>query len=204
MKKLLFVVVLIALFGAGGWWWYKGQPAGTAESVGHITHNDLKAPPKVGDIAPLFVTKGALAGKPFDLDLAAQLKKGPLVLYFFPKVFTSGCTAEAHEFAEREADFAKLGASVVGMSADDQQGLAKFSKEACRDKFPVAQATPDIMEAYGVKLPVVSRTNRTSFVIAQDGKIQFIHSEMDYKDHVKLTYEAVQKLKAEADGTPKA
>lgn len=203
MKKTLFVVALVALFGAGGWWLYKGQSIDTPGGEGKVT-SELKAPPKVGDIAPLFKTKGALAGKPFDLDLAEQLKKGPLVLYFFPKVFTSGCTAEAHEFAERSAEFAKLGANVVGLSADDLEGLSKFSKEACRDKFAVAQATPDIIKAYDVKLPVVDRTNRTSFVIGQDGKIKFIHSEMDYKDHVKLTYEAVQKLKAEADGTPKA
>lgn len=204
MKKLSLVVALVLLFGAGGWWWHMSQNADVAASIGHITKNDLKAAPKVGDTAPLFVTKGALAGKPFDLDLAEQLKKGPLVLYFFPKVFTSGCTAEAHEFAEREADFAKLGASVVGMSADGQEGLAKFSKEACRDKFPVAQATPDIMSAYDVKMPAMNMTNRTSFVIGQDGKIKMIHSDLDYKDHVKLTYEAVQKLKAEADSTPKA
>lgn len=204
MKKFSLVIALVLLFGAGGWWWYKSQPAGTAESAGHITHNALKGAPKVGDLAPTFVTTGALAGKAFELDLAEQLKKGPIVLYFFPKAFTSGCTAEAHEFAEREADFAKLGASVIGMSADGQEQLAKFSKEACRDKFPVAQATPDIMQAYGVKLPVMDMTNRTSFVIAQDGKIQFIHSDMDYKDHVKLTYEAVQKMKAETADTPKA
>lgn len=150
--------------------------------------------PREGAKAPLFTTEGALAGKPFELDLAAQLEKGPLVLYFFPKVFTEGCTAEAHEFAEREADFAKLGASVIGMSADDLDGLSRFSREACRDKFPVAQATPEILEAYDVKLPDSDMASRTSFVIGQDGVIKFVHSDMDYRDHVRLTYEAVEKL----------
>lgn len=203
MKKTLFLVALVALSGAGGWWWYNSQPYDAAGATGSKVVGTEAGAPKVGSTAPLFKTKGALAGKPFDLDLAEQIKKGPVVMYFFPKVFTSGCTAEAHEFAERSADFAALGASVVGLSADDLDGLSKFSKEACRDKFAVAQATPDIIKAYDVKLPVVDRTNRTSFVIGQDGKIKFIHSEMDYKDHVKLTLEAVRKLKAETGELPK-
>lgn len=182
MKKLIFVVVLVALFGAGGWWWYKGQG-----------DNALK----IGATAPSFATTGALAGKAFDLNLDAQLKKGPLVLYFFPKVFTAGCTAEAHEFAERSADFAAMGAEVVGMSGDDMDGLKKFSSEACRDKFAVAQATPEIIKAYGVQMaPGMQMTNRTSFVIGQDHKIKFVFSNLDYKDHVRMTLDAVKKLKA--------
>jgi thioredoxin-dependent peroxiredoxin len=166
------------------------------------TQTEAKAPEKaavqatlkVGDTAPMFKTEGALAGKPYALDLAAQLKKGPLVLYFFPKVFTPGCTAEAHEFAEKTADFAKLGATVVGLSADDIGGLTKFSSEECRDKFAVARATPEIIKSYGVELPNNEMASRTSFVIGKDGKVAFVHSEMDYRDHVKLTYAAVEKL----------
>lgn len=168
------------------------------EPAGKSATNDAPAAPAIGATvgakAPLFTTTGALAGKPFDLDLAKQLEKGPLVLYFFPKVFTEGCTLEAHEFAEREADFAKLGASVIGMSADDLDGLSRFSREACRDKFPVAQATPEIIKAYGVQLPDSEMANRTSFVIGQDGVIKFVHSDLDYRDHVKLTYAAVEEL----------
>ncbi len=188
MKKIHFLLAAatIALAGcqqAGG----DGKDAKQAEASTARTA-------KLGELAPLLKTEGALAGKPFDLDLAEQLRKGPLVLYFFPKVFTSGCTAEAHEFAERSADFAKLGASVIGMSADSPEELAKFSREACRDKFAVARATPEIMEAYDVKMPALEMTNRTSFVIGADGRIAFIHSDLDYKDHVKLAYAAVQKL----------
>lgn len=201
MKKLSFIVVLVLLAGAGGWWLYKGQRNdGGGAPVARVPEESVGAP-VVGAKAPLFVTKGALAGKPFDLDLAKQLEKGPLVLYFFPKVFTAGCTAEAHEFAERSADFAKLDASVVGMSADDLDGLSKFSREACRDRFAVAQASPEIIKAYNVKLPDRDMTNRTSFVIGQDGLIKFVHSDLDYKDHVRLTYKAVQKLKDDAAPT---
>src|SRR6476619_210111 len=93
---------------------------------------------KVGDKAPDFATTGAVGGKEFKLHLADQLKKGPVVLYFFPKAFTSGCTAEAHAFSEAVGDFKKAGARVIGMSADNLETLKKFSVEECRSAFPVA------------------------------------------------------------------
>ncbi len=151
---------------------------------------------KIGDDAPNIITKGALAGSEFDLNLKEKLKNGPIVLYFFPKVFTPGCTAEAHEFAENTAEFKKLGAEIIGLSGDDIEGLKKFSKEECRDKFAVAIATPETIKSYNVGFgPSEDRSNRTSFVIGQDGKIKFIYSNLDYKNHVKLTFEAVNALK---------
>src|SRR5215213_505339 len=86
----------------------------------------------VGAKAPDFATTGALGGKPFKIHLKAQLGKGPVVLYFFPKAFTKGCTLEAHAFSEATADFKKAGATVIGMSADDLTTLKKFSVEECR------------------------------------------------------------------------
>jgi len=149
----------------------------------------------VGTRAPDFTTTGALAGKLFKLHLADQLKKGPVVLYFYPKAFTSGCTAEAHAFSEASADFKKAGAQVIGMSADDYPTLQKFSVEACRNAFPVATASPAVIKAYDVKLPVVSMTNRTSYVIARDGRIAMVHSEMSWKDHVGKSLAAVKALR---------
>ncbi len=153
----------------------------------------------VGAKAPEFSTQGAKAGKVIPFDLKVALKHGPVVLYFYPKAFTQGCTMEAHAFAEASDDFAKLGATVIGMSADDLPTLQKFSTEACRDKFAVAVATPAIVSAYDVALKregtPVGLTDRTSYVIAQDGRVVMVHSNMDYRDHVKLTLEAVKKLK---------
>jgi len=82
---------------------------------------------KVGDKAPDFATTGAVGGKEFKLHLAAQLKKGPVVLYFFPKAFTSGCTAEAHAFSQSIGEFKKAGAEVIGMYGDDLKTLHDFS-----------------------------------------------------------------------------
>lgn len=153
-----------------------------------------------GAKAPAFEAKGALAGKPFAFSLAKALKKGPVVLYFYPKAFTQGCTLEAHAFAEASGDFAAVGATVVGMSNDDIATLQKFSTEACRDKFAVAAASPAVIKAYDVDLKKpdgvsTGLTKRTSYVIARNGKVVMVHSDMDYRDHVKMTLAAVRKLK---------
>lgn len=158
----------------------------------------------VGAKAPMFDTTGAKAGKATTFDLRKALKKGPVVLYFYPKAFTQGCTLEAHAFAEATDEFHKLGATVVGMSADDLPTLEKFSTEACRDKFAVAVATPQIIKEYDVALNragvPANMTNRVSYVIAPDGRIVMVHSDLDYRDHVKLTMEAVKKLAAHKKG----
>lgn len=149
----------------------------------------------VGAKAPDFTTKGALGGKPFTLHLARQLGKGPVVLYFFPAAFTPGCTIEAHEFAEATDAFRKAGATVIGLSADPVDKLRKFSVQECRNKFAVATATPQIIADYDVKLPQLEgRSNRTSFVIAPDGRIVFVHSDLDPADHVRTTLAAVRAL----------
>jgi peroxiredoxin len=151
----------------------------------------------VGSKAPDFVTTGALAGKPFRLHLANELRKGPVVLYFFPKAFTQGCTLEAHAFSDAEKDFRKAGARVIGMSADDLSTLKKFSVEACRNAFPVATATPGVIRAYDVKLKQnPAMTDRTSYVIAPNGRITFVHSELNWSEHVAKTLAAVNALQA--------
>ena len=154
---------------------------------------------KVGAKAPDFVTTGAIAGKPFRLHLKAQLKKGPVVLYFFPKAFTKGCTLEARAFSEAADEFKKAGAQVIGMSSDDLTTLKRFSVEECRNAFPVATATRPMINGYDVAMPVVNRvktmTDRTSYVIAPDGRVAFVHSDMDWSEHVQKTLAAVKALK---------
>jgi peroxiredoxin len=148
----------------------------------------------VGAKAPNFVTLGAVGGKPFRLNLAQQLRQGPVVLYFYPKAFTKGCTLEAHAFSEAMPEFRKAGARVIGMSADNIETLKKFSVEACRSAFPVARAERKVIKAYDVAIPVIGLTNRTSYVIARDGRIVMVHSDMDWKDHVSKSLDAVRAL----------
>lgn len=148
-----------------------------------------------GAKAPALATRAAIAGKPFDFDLARALKKGPVVLYFFPAAFTQGCTLEAHEFAEQSAEFGKAGATVVGVSSDDIATLTRFSREACRDKFAVAVGTPQTIAAYDAKLGNGMRSNRTSYVIATNGTIAYAYSALDYREHVRNTLAAVRNLR---------
>jgi len=159
-----------------------------------------------GAVAPDFQTRGAIAGKVFKVHLKERLKHGPVVLYFFPAAYTGGCNAEAHAFAEAIDQFKAAGATVIGMSGDSVETLVKFSAEKCAGKFAVASAGPEIIKGYDVDLAgkthtdaggvARAMTSRTSYVIAPDGKITYVHSQMGFEDHVKNTLAAVQALKA--------
>jgi len=149
-----------------------------------------------GSKAPDFTTTGAVGGKAFKLHLADQLRKGPVVLYFFPKAFTKGCTLEAHAFSEAAKEFRKAGARVIGMSADDLPTLQRFSVEACRSAFPVATATAETQKAYDVAWAEhPGLTTRTSYVIDRRGRIVMVHDDLDWSQHVAKTLEAVKALK---------
>src|SRR6188768_872956 len=136
---------------------------------------------KPGDKAPEFTTQATLGGTEFTFSLAEALKKGPVVLYFFPKAFTKGCTAEAHEFAEAAANFTAAGATLIGMSADDIGTLHKFSTQECSSKFPVA-ADPSLkviksFDSVMVSTSALNLSDRISYVIAADGKIAYAYAD---------------------------
>ena len=151
---------------------------------------------KPGTRATDFTTQAVLAGDAYSYNLNKALKKGPVVLYFFPKAFTSGCTVEAHEFSEAADDFAVYGASIIGMSADNLDTLKRFSVEACRNKFTVGVATKPVIKNYKVSLPASGITNRTTYVIAPDGKVLFAYSALGVKGHVSGALNAVKAWRA--------
>jgi len=148
-----------------------------------------------GAKAPDFNTDASLAGKEFKFSLADALKKGPVVLYFYPAAFTPGCTVEAHEFAEATAKFKQLGATVIGVSHDPIEKLDRFSVSECRNKFAVASdADGGIMKAYDSVLPEHPEyANRTSYVIAPGGEIIYSYTAMNPDKHVENTMAAVKK-----------
>ncbi|HVF37525.1 MAG TPA: peroxiredoxin [Sphingomicrobium sp.] len=149
----------------------------------------------VGAKAPDVKTMGALGGKPFRLHLKEQLRHGPVVLYFYPKAFTQGCTLEAKAFADAMPEFRKAGARVIGLSADDLPTLQRFSTEACRNAFPVAIASPATIRAYDVVLKTKPElSDRTSYVIDRKGRIVMVHSDLDWKDHVAKALAATRRL----------
>ncbi|MBI1401777.1 MAG: redoxin domain-containing protein [Porphyrobacter sp.] len=149
----------------------------------------------LGEKAPAFTTRAALAGKEFGFSLSAALAKGPVVLYFYPKAFTQGCTLEANAFAEAMPKFKAEGASVIGMSNDDIDTLKQFSRKECRDAFPVGVASPAVIKGYDVALGNSGLASRTSYVIAPDGRIVEVYSNSDYREHVEKTLAAVRALK---------
>jgi len=142
--------------------------------------------------------QASLAGHPFAFDLADALKTGPVVLYFYPAAFTSGCTVEAHEFAEATEKFKALGATVIGVSHDSIDTLNKFSVSECRNKFAVASdADLKIAKAYDSQLLFTSYSNRTSYVITPDSKILYAYSALSPDKHVQNTMAAVAKWRAQ-------
>lgn len=147
-----------------------------------------------GARAPNFATRAALAGEEQGFSLRAALLNGPVVLYFYPKAFTQGCTLEANAFAEAMPQFKAEGASVIGMSNDDIDTLKRFSREECRDAFPVGVASRRIIDAYKVGRDGSQYTSRTSYVIAQDGRVSMVYSSGDYREHVSRTLAAVRAL----------
>ena len=170
---------------------------------------------KLNDKAPDFSTKASLAGKEFAFSLKDTLKKGPVVVYFYPSAFTGGCNIQAHTFAENKDQFDAAGASIIGVSRDSIVRLNAFSADPqyCAGKIAVA-SDPDgaIATSYGLaKMDIKpgmkdSRgveidhefTERTTFVVTPDGKVAATFSTSDDKispaDHVQKSLATVQQL----------
>lgn len=151
-----------------------------------------------GTQAPNFTAPAYLAGQPFTFTLADALKKGPVVVYFFPAAHTSGCNLEAHLFSQAIDQFKALHATVIGVTAGNTDQLAAFSKETehCSGKFPVAaDAGAKIAKEYDALLPMrPGWSDRTSYVIAPSGKIAHVYSNLSPNKHVQETLDAVKAI----------
>ena len=174
----IVVIVILVLLGLGGFV--------ARRATSHLAK---------GKRAPDFVAEAALGGEVQSFRLKDALVKGPVVLYFYPKSFTSGCTVEAHAFSAAVPEFAGLGATVVGISGDDIETQKKFSTQECQSAFLVA-SDPGLAigKQYDVALaPGVP--NRTSYVIAPDGTIAEAFTSMfQPQEHVQKTLAAVRAL----------
>jgi peroxiredoxin len=152
---------------------------------------------KAGDMAPDFSAAGSLGGKDFNFHLKDALKKGPVIVYFYPSAYTGGCDLEAHTFAEQSDKFAAAGATIIGVSADDLGRLKQFSADPkfCAGKFPIASdADTKIAKSYDLAVserPGAKDVNqveinhafieRVTYVIGKDGKIIATLSSKDDK-----------------------
>lgn len=169
---------------------------------------------KNGDSAPDFTAQASLAGKEFKFSLKESLKKGPVVVYFYPSAYTQGCNVQAHTFSVNQEKFAAAGASIIGVSLDSIQRLNQFSADPdyCAGKFPVASdASGSIAKSYDLSVknvPGIKDTKgnevdhgfaeRTTFVVTSDGKIAATIGGVTPTENVMKALETVQQLKAKS------
>lgn len=168
---------------------------------------------KEGDKAPVFNLEASLAGKPFQFSLAESLKKGPVVVYFYPSAYTGGCNIQAHNFSVNSEEFAAAGATVIGVSLDSIERLNDFSKdpEYCAGKFAVgSDADGSVARAFelSVREAVAGKVDsrgkeidhgfaeRTTFIITPDGKIAATIGGVTPAENVKAALEKVKQLTA--------
>lgn len=150
----------------------------------------------IGESVPRFTTMAALGGKTFRYSLADALAKGPVVVYFFPSADSNACSIEAHAFAEAIEQFSALGATVIGVSADSIDVLAKFSVSSCNGRFPVASdESKSVIRGFDALMQTrPDFANRLSYVIAPDGKVASYYQNLNPDRHVERMLAAVRAL----------
>ncbi|QSA96429.1 peroxiredoxin [Methylococcus sp. EFPC2] len=168
---------------------------------------------KEGDAAPDFKAQASLAGKAFDFSLQDTLKKGPVVVYFYPSAYTGGCNIQAHTFAVNYDKFAAAGATVIGVSLDSISRLNDFSAdpEYCAGKVAVASdADGKIAKAYDIAVKEAAPgrkdtrgvdidhgfAERTTFIVTPDGKVAATIGGIKPAENVEKSLEVVQKIAA--------
>ncbi len=174
---------------------------------------------KAGDAAPDFQARASLAGKAFEFSLKDALKKGPVVVYFYPSAYTQGCNIQAREFALNMDQFTAAGASIVGVSMDSIERLNDFSAdpEYCGGKVAVSSDSDGrIAKAYDLKVTEREGAKdsrgveiahgfieRITFVVTPDGRIASTITGVPAAENVKQALAAVERLKGGRVGPAK-
>lgn len=166
---------------------------------------------QAGELAPEFSALASLGGKAFNYVLADALKKGPVVVYFYPSAFTEGCNVEAHTFSVHKQDFDAAGASIIGVSLDSIDRLNAFSADPkyCAGKIAVASDAEGLI-AKGYQLKVQSASEpvkdtrgnlvdhafaeRTTFIVTPDHRVSATIGGMSPADNVEAALKAVRQL----------
>lgn len=152
-----------------------------------------------GTPAPDFTIEAAQGGQASSYSLAEALQRGPVVIFFYPKAFTSGCTVQARMFSRAKDEFTALGASILGLSSDGIEVAKDFSVKECSSAFPVG-ADPEgkVVKAYDASMMLGSATSkRASYVITPDHKVFYVYSDMSPQEHVTKTLDAIKRWKSQ-------
>lgn len=172
---------------------------------------------KEGDTAPDFKIPASFAGKATEFSLKEKLKKGPVVVYFYPSAYTKGCNLQAHTFSVNSEKFAAAGATVIGVSQDSIGRLNEFSAdpEYCAGKLAVASdADGKVAKNFQLETRPAAEgktdtrgvtidhgfTERTTFIVTPDGKIAATVGGLTPVENVAKSLEAVEKLAASKKG----
>jgi thioredoxin-dependent peroxiredoxin len=172
---------------------------------------------KEGDTAPNFKIPASFAGKATEFSLKDQLKKGPVVVYFYPSAYTNGCNLQAHTFSVNSEKFIAAGATIIGVSQDDIGRLNEFSAdpEFCAGKIAVgSDADGKVAKSFQLDTRPAAEgkkdtrgvtidhgfTERTTFIVTPDGKIAATIGGLTSPENVAKSLEAVEKLAASKKG----
>ncbi len=158
---------------------------------GQATGEESKTP-KVGDKAPL-IEGNDQSGKTWKL--SDQAGKKIVLLYFYPKDDTPGCTKEACGFRDRISELKKDNVEVIGVSFDSAESHQKFITKFTLTFPLLADTDGKIADAYGVRMTGKNMARRASFLIGLDGKIAHVTDTMNAETHLSEMQEAVEKLK---------
>jgi peroxiredoxin Q/BCP len=141
----------------------------------------------VGDVAPDFRVDAQRT-------LHDVLKTHVVVLFFFPRAFTPGCTRESKGFCQLNDRLHDGGVQVIGMSADNAQRGERFVQDLGLPYPLVTDPKGDVLRAYGVRWPIIGLARRATFVIGRDRTIHHVfHSERDVEGHLtQATAEALR------------
>jgi len=179
-------------------------------TAGLLAYPSLAALP-TGTAAPDIETQASFAGKAFAFSLKDDLRRGPVVVYFYPSAFTGGCNVQAHTFAENADRFAAAGATIIGVSLDSIDRLNAFSADPqyCAGKIAVAsdrdgsiarsydlsirEAVPGRKDTRGTEIDH-GFAERTTFIVTPDGKIAATIGGLAPADNVEKALVIVQSL----------
>jgi len=178
MKLVWIAVVIVALVGI-------------VLGVRSVSAAGDKAP-AVGTTAPDF-TLNSQEGKPVSLH---DFRGKWVVLYFYPKDFTSGCTVEAHNFQRDQAQYEAKSAAIVGVSVQDSDSHQKFcTKEGLTFKL-LADTSSEVSTQYDSVIPVAKLSSRHTFLIDPQGKVQKVWLDVKPDKHSEEVLAALTELQA--------
>jgi peroxiredoxin Q/BCP len=148
----------------------------------------------VGDAAPDFTLPSQSGAQ---VSLHELLGKGPVVLYFYPKDDTPGCTAEACSFRDAYEDFKDAGAEVVGVSSDSTDAHKAFASKHALPFTLVSDGDGKVRKAYGVKKTLGLFPGRVTYVIDAKGVVRHVFdSQLNTSKHVREALETLARIKS--------